>query len=82
MQELLACFSSKNVLAKHKEVCLSINGTQSVRFQKGTIEFQNYFKQICVERYEGSYPKKYQDHTFVVVLLTSLFVLMINLPNQ
>ena len=62
MQELLACFSGKNVLAKHKEVCLSINGTQSVRFQKGTIEFQNYFKQICVERYEGSYPKKYQDH--------------------
>ena len=28
----LECFSSKNVLTEHKEVCLSINGTQSVRF--------------------------------------------------
>ena len=40
----LQCFSSKNVLTKHKEVCLSINGAQSVR----TIEFKNYFKQIPV----------------------------------
>ena len=58
----LECFSSKNVLTKHKEVCLSINGAQSVRFQKGTIEFKNYFKQIFVESYEVSYSKKYQDH--------------------
>ena len=73
----LQCFSSKNVLIKHKEVCLSINGAQSVRLEKGTIEFKNYFKQIpvpfkiyadfeCnlrgVESYEGSYTKKYQDH--------------------
>ena len=72
----LQCFSSKNVLTKHKEVCLSINGAQSVRLEKGTIEFKNYFKQIpvpfkiyadfeCnlrgVESYEGSYTKKYQD---------------------
>ena len=35
--------SSKNVLTEHKEVCLSINGAQSVRFEKGTIEFKNYF---------------------------------------
>ena len=70
-------FSSKNVLTEHKEVCLSINGTQSVRLEKGTIEFKNYFKQIpvpfkyyadfgynlkSVESYEGSYSKKYQDH--------------------
>ena len=27
----------KNVLKKHKEVCLSINGAQSVRLEKGTI---------------------------------------------
>ena len=27
----LQCFSSKNVLTEHKEVCLSINGAQSVR---------------------------------------------------
>ena len=73
----LQCFSSKNVLTEHKKVCLSINGAQSVRLEKGTIEFKNYFKQIpvpfkiyadfeCnlrgVESYEGSYTKKYQDH--------------------
>ena len=28
------CFSSKNVLAEHKEVCFSINGAQSVRLKK------------------------------------------------
>ena len=71
------CFSCKNVLTKHKEVCLSINGVQSVRWEKGTIEFKNYFKQILVpfkiyvditcnlksvESYEVSYSKKYQDH--------------------
>ena len=27
----LQCFSSKHVLTKHKEVCLSINGAQSAR---------------------------------------------------
>ena len=70
-------FSSKNVSTKHKEVCLSINGAQSVRLEKGTIEFKNHFKQIpvpfetyadleynlkSVESYEGSYSKKYQYH--------------------
>ena len=65
------------MLTKHKKVCLSINGAQSVRLDKGTTEFKNYFKQIpvpfkiyadfeCnlrgVESYEGSYTKKYQDH--------------------
>ena len=44
----LQCFSSKNVLTKHKEVCLSINSTQSVRLEKGAVEFKNYFKQIPV----------------------------------
>ena len=92
----LQCFSSKNVLTKHKEVCLSINGAQSVRLEKGTIEFKNYFKQIpvpfkiyadfecnlkSVENYEGSYSKNIKI-TFLVVLLTNLFVLMLNLPSQ
>ena len=42
------CFSSENILIKHKEDCLSINGVQSVGVEKGKIEFQNYFKQIVV----------------------------------
>ena len=73
----LQCFSSRNVLTEHKIVCLSINGAQSVRLEKGTIEFKSYFKQIAVpfkiyanfecnlksvESFEGSYSKKYQDH--------------------
>ena len=73
----LQCFSSKNVLMEHKNVCLSINGTQSVTFEKGTIKFKNDFKQIpvpfkiyidfecnlkAVEIYEGFYSNKYQSH--------------------
>ena len=44
----LQCFSKENVLIKHKEDCLSINGKQSVQLEEGIIEFQNYFKQIPV----------------------------------
>ena len=44
----LQCFSGENVLIKHKENCLSINGTQSVKLEEGTIKFENYFKQIPV----------------------------------
>ena len=44
----LQCFSSKNVLTKHKETCLSISVLQSVRLEKGAIEFKNYFRQIPV----------------------------------
>ena len=83
------------MLTKHK-ICLSIIGAQSVRLEKGTIEFKNYFKQIpvpfkiyadfecnlkSVEIYEGSYSKNIKI-TFLAVLLTSLFVLMINLQSQ
>ena len=39
----LQCFSSENVLIRHKEDCLSINGAQSVKVEEGTIEFKNYF---------------------------------------
>ena len=91
----LECFSSKNVLTKHKEDCLSINGKQSVKLE-GIIEFENYSKQIPVlfkiyadfesnlrgvESYEGSYTKQIKI-TFFVVLLTMLFVLMIGLLSQ
>ena len=73
----LQCFSSENVLIKHKEDCLSINGKQSINLEKGTIEFKKFFKQLpvpfkiyadfeCnlknVECYEGSYTKKYHEH--------------------
>ena len=36
------------MLIKHKEDCLSINGVQSVKVEEGTIELENYFKQIPV----------------------------------
>ena len=72
----LQCFSCENVLIKHKEDCLSINGKQSLKVEKGIIEFENYCKQIPVpfkiyadfecdlrgiESYEGSNTKRYQD---------------------
>ena len=44
----LQCFSSESVLIKRKENCLSINGKQSVKLEKATIKFENYFKQITV----------------------------------
>ena len=92
----LQCFSSESVLIKHKENCLSINGKQSVKLEKGIIEFKNYFKQIpvpfkiyadfeCnlrgVESYEGSYTKNIKI-TFLVVLLIKLFVLMIDFLSK
>ena len=43
-KSFLQCFSSKNVLTEHTKVCLSISGPQSVRLDKGTIEFENLFK--------------------------------------
>ena len=84
------------MLTKHQEVCLINNGAQSVRLKKGTIEFKNHFKQIPVpfkiypdfacnlmsaESYEGSYSKNIKI-TFLVALLTNLFVLMMNLLSQ
>ena len=64
-------------MTEHKKVCLSINGAQSVRLEKGAIEIKSYFKQIplpfkiyadfeCnlkdVESYERFYSIKYQYH--------------------
>ena len=46
--KVFQCFSSENVLIKHKEICLSINGKQSVKLEEGIIKFENYFKQIPV----------------------------------
>ena len=93
----LQCFRSESVLIKHKENCSSINGKLSVILEKGTIEFENYFKQIpvpfkiyvyfecnlrSVESNKGSYTKKNIKITFLVVLLIKLFTLMIDLLNQ
>ena len=73
----LQCFSSENVLIKHKKDCLSISSQQSINLEKGTIEFKNYLKQLSVpfkiyvdlecnlknvKCYEGTYTKKYRDH--------------------
>ena len=81
-------------MTEHKEVCLSINSAQSVRFEKVTIEFKNAFKQIqvpfkvyadfecnlnSVKSYEGSCSKKNQDH--IPCSFAYKFVLMINLVN-
>ena len=92
----LQCFSTENMLIKHKEDCLSINGQQSVNLEKGTIEFKNYFKQSpvpfkidadfeCnlknVECYEGTYTKNIMS-MFPVVMLIKLFVLMLNTVSQ
>ena len=92
----LQCFSIENVFIKHKENCLSINGKQSIKVEKGIIKFENYSKQIpvpfkiyadfeCnlrgVESYEGSYTKNIKI-TLLVVLLTKLFPLMIGLLSH
>ena len=92
----LQCFSSKNVLTQHKEVCLSINGPQSVRFEKGTIEFkiisnkhQFHSKFMLtlsiiekVLKVMKVLTQKSIKITFLAVLLTNLFVLMINLITR
>ena len=44
----LQCFSSENILIKHKKDCLSINRVQSVKVEEGIIKFENYFKQLPV----------------------------------
>ena len=92
----LQCFSRENVLKKHEEGCLKINGKQSVKLEKAAMESENYFKQMSVsfkiyadfecnlrgvESYEGSYTKNIKT-TFLVVLLTKLFELMVGLLSS
>ena len=62
----LQCFGNKNALTEHKDVCLNINVSQSLKLEKRTIQFKNYFKQIpapfkiladfecCLKSNEGS----------------------------
>ena len=73
----LQCFSSENMLIKHKEDFLSINGVQSVHVEERIVKFKNYSKQLTAlfktytdfecnlqdtEIYECSCTKKYHDH--------------------
>ena len=73
-----------------------MNGVQSTKVEKGTIEFKKYFKQIPVpfkiyadfecnlkatEIYKASFSKSIKN-TFLAVLLTKLFVLIIDLITQ
>ena len=76
---------------------MSINGKESVKLQKGIIEFENHFKQTTVpfkiytdfecnlkgvECYEGFSIKKKIKITFIIVFLTMLLILMIGLLSQ
>ena len=42
----LQCFCSEKVLVKHSKDCLSINGKQRIKLEKGFIEFNNFNKMI------------------------------------
>ena len=44
----LQCFSRERVLVEHKEVCLKINGKQTVKLRSGLNKFKNHFKQLAV----------------------------------
>ena len=41
-------FTTEEILHKHKEKCIIINGIQKSTYESGTIEFKNYDKQIPV----------------------------------
>ena len=45
----LQCFGSEKAFQEHREICLIINGKQSVKLKKGKIRLKNYFKQIAVQ---------------------------------
>ena len=75
---------------------MTIKSVQSIKLEKRTIEFKNYFKQIpvlfriyvnfecnlkSVESYEGPYSKKYQDHT-PCSFACKLVCLMMSLLSQ
>ena len=62
----LQCFSSKNVLIKHKEDCLSINRMQSAEIEEGIIKFENY----CKKKYHDHIPCSY---AFKVVCIDNRF---------
>ena len=95
LQKLFTMFSSKNIIIKHKEDCLSIHGTQSVDVEEGIIKFENYSRQLPVpfkiyadfecnlqdtEIYEGSCTKNMIMS--LAVMRIRLSVLMIDLVSR
>ena len=86
----LQCFSSKNVLREHEEVCLSINGAQvQLGLKIISNKYQFYLKFVLILSVNKKVLKVMKvltqrniKITFLVVLLTNLFVLMINLLSQ
>ena len=42
------CFSSEEVLIRHRENCLITNGKQSVELKSGLVNLKNLFKQLPV----------------------------------
>ena len=44
----IQCFSSEPVLIEHNENYVTINGKQSVKLKRGSVSFENYFKQLPV----------------------------------
>ena len=44
----LQYFSSERVLIEHTDICLIINGEQSIKSKSSLIKFKNYFKQLVV----------------------------------
>ena len=73
---------------------MSVNGAQYAKLEKETIEFKKEFNQITVSfkvyvDFEGNLKKFMESSTqknikitFLVVLLTKLFILMINLLSE
>ena len=91
----LQCFSGKDILIKHKEDCLSINGRQSVDVQEGIIKVENYSKQLPVSfKIYADFECHLQDTEikalarknimimFLAVMRIRLSVLMIDLVSR
>ena len=81
------------MLTERIEICLEINGIQTVKLKKGFIEIENYSRHIpapfritadferILPSVEGTKEKKIKI-TFLAVFLINLFVVIINLASQ
>ena len=71
---LFAVFAA--FLAEHKEVCLKINGKQSVKLRDGSIKFNNYSKQLVVLF------KIYAEFEFLLKGFGGIKVVMLPIPKN